>query len=392
MTTPAVDESLSLMGAQQGYWSNPSMGIDWYLDRSVLIVADSYERRRPASVNNPIRWDKTRAPNAFHHYWWSASPALGRIVADSEYYPGWLYLVTDNLVTPLNRSQAMTGYTSGMYERAVMNALLSLKDSKVNLGVALAEARKTAELLGSTSTRVGRQVDSFMDKNWKKLGRMNSWKKIPAAFLELSYGWIPMMLDVQGSAQALSEIFNNGNQGAYIVSKGFAKSEYQEERDIAQSTGIGRFYFLMDFTEFHQITLCYMLPTNLLSEFSSLGLTNPLEVGWELLPYSFVIDWLVPVGDWLSVLDAGAFLEFREGSYSRIQRVKMTNMQLRDVAVGFKNCQFSGRPMTMRGGTFDRSVLTSAPSASFPPLKKTLSLDKMAKGLSLLTQVFKKWA
>ncbi len=33
---------------------------------------------------------------------------------------------------------------------------------------------------------------------------------------------------------------------------------------------------------------------------SRLGLTNPAAVAWELVPYSFVVDWFVNVGDYLN--------------------------------------------------------------------------------------------
>ena len=34
--------------------------------------------------------------------------------------------------------------------------------------------------------------------------------------------------------------------------------------------------------------------------FSSLGLANPALVAWELVPFSFVIDWVLPIGSWLT--------------------------------------------------------------------------------------------
>jgi len=34
------------------------------------------------------------------------------------------------------------------------------------------------------------------------------------------------------------------------------------------------------------------------------GLTNPALVAWELVPYSFVFDWVCSVGDWLTALTA----------------------------------------------------------------------------------------
>jgi hypothetical protein len=36
----------------------------------------------------------------------------------------------------------------------------------------------------------------------------------------------------------------------------------------------------------------------------NLGLTDPLSVAWELIPYSFVVDWFVPIGTYLDNLNA----------------------------------------------------------------------------------------
>jgi hypothetical protein len=34
----------------------------------------------------------------------------------------------------------------------------------------------------------------------------------------------------------------------------------------------------------------------------AVGLTNPALVAWELVPYSFVIDWFLPIGNWLTAI------------------------------------------------------------------------------------------
>jgi hypothetical protein len=39
----------------------------------------------------------------------------------------------------------------------------------------------------------------------------------------------------------------------------------------------------------------------------SLGVTKPLSVIWELVPFSFVVDWFVSVGEWISSLEDELF-------------------------------------------------------------------------------------
>jgi hypothetical protein len=38
---------------------------------------------------------------------------------------------------------------------------------------------------------------------------------------------------------------------------------------------------------------------------NSIGLLNPLTIAWEVLPFSFVVDWFVNIGD--CIAEAGAF-------------------------------------------------------------------------------------
>lgn len=47
---------------------------------------------------------------------------------------------------------------------------------------------------------------------------------------------------------------------------------------------------------------------------TGLGLLNPLQVAWETVPFSFMLDWLLPVGDFLEALDAVRGLDFIAGS------------------------------------------------------------------------------
>jgi len=35
-----------------------------------------------------------------------------------------------------------------------------------------------------------------------------------------------------------------------------------------------------------------------------ISLGNPMELAWELIPFSFVVDWFLPIGNWISALDA----------------------------------------------------------------------------------------
>jgi hypothetical protein len=55
---------------------------------------------------------------------------------------------------------------------------------------------------------------------------------------------------------------------------------------------------------------------------NQLGLLNPLSFAWEITPWSFVVDWLIPIGPVLSALTAPVGLNFISGSTAtRMSRV-----------------------------------------------------------------------
>lgn len=388
MTTPAVNESTDGYSFRtRAYWSHPSQVAPDV--SSVSSWSSSYGRQRPASVTSPFRTDHTRAPTDWSHLWWVATPIIGEITAVSGTFRGVVQGPWSSM--PSLAEIAPEGFDDRLYDKAVMQLLKNLKNSKVNLGVALAEARKTAELLGTNGARLAHSLDAMMSRNVSKIGKMLSWKKIPQAFLEWSYGAVPLLNDIYGSAQALAEMQVNGYDLSFKA-LGRARKE-----DIRVTTGnvldfTAQLDYNVKYTEQQSFHVVAVLPDNLLPVFSSLGLTNPLEVAWEIVPYSFVLDWIVPIGDWLSVLDASAYLSFKEGSYSRIQRYRSVGFSNLHSDVGYTFSGVRGR-FTVDGGRMYRSVLHDFPAPPiFPRLRSPLSLDKAAKGLSLLASSFKRWS
>jgi hypothetical protein len=104
------------------------------------------------------------------------------------------------------------------------------------------------------------------------------------------------------------------------------------------------------------------------------------------VPFSFVVDWMLPIGDWLGTLDATAGLEFVSGSCSLLTRNtrRVIPLGLSPPKDGYNSLK-GGRGKFVR---LTRTVYGSPPFASFPSMKNPASLGHMANGLSLLAQAF----
>jgi hypothetical protein len=117
----------------------------------------------------------------------------------------------------------------------------------------------------------------------------------------------------------------------------------------------------------------------------ALGLNNPAGVLWEKLPYSFVIDWFLPVGNYLEAL----------GLAKNLTGTFVTSRIVKYAANGISFKASSGNVIVSGGGdvryryvTLVRTVSTSldVPMPSYKPLAKSATLSHVTSTLSLLRQ------
>nr|UOL49014.1 MAG: hypothetical protein 1 [Leviviridae sp.] len=278
--------------------------------------------------------------------------------------------------------------TSGLRSRAEVDALLKLKDQKINLGVAFAERSATADLVGSTATRLAKAYREARKGNLRKAASQLGvgLRKQTSNWLELQYGWKPLLSDVYGAAEALAG--RNAPRAWNITVKGVAKNEERYETDSIN--GFLQWRYVDTYFGGAFVRLDYQPGNSFLSTVSSLGLTNPLAIAWELVPYSFVVDWMWPIGDWLNALDAANGFVLRGGSVSVISKSKRIVSPLnRFPTIGnFTNVSNLCGEGLGRRVSLNRTVYSSSPLPLPPVPKNPVSLGHMANGLSLLAEAF----
>jgi hypothetical protein len=225
---------------------------------------------------------------------------------------------------------SVTLLSESLRHRTEVKALLKLKDQKVNLAQAFAERQKTVDLAYSAASAANKMFQGLRNplnslRKWddmlthvtprqalKKGNRAT--KQLANRYLEGVYGLAPTLSDVKGSAEALAEA-DMGNPRRYSgVVK--AREELQSGAEIFNFSYMGPAVSVTKRKAKCQVRLDFYVENPLLITASSLGLTNPLQLGWELLPFSFVYDWIQPVGSWLSTFDASLGYQLRGGSLS----------------------------------------------------------------------------
>jgi hypothetical protein len=125
-----------------------------------------------------------------------------------------------------------------------------------------------------------------------------------------------------------------------------------------------------------------------IQELAALGITNPALLAWELLPYSFVVDWFLPIGDWVSTWDAtlGTELQWAYLAHKYDQDVSMEILGLGQVS---PTENYTGRVVGSGTRTVrDLSPLSNWPPVFFPSVKNPLSTTHMLNAISLLRVAF----
>lgn len=274
-------------------------------------------------------------------------------------------------------------FPSNIESRAIIKARLRLKSQHINLGQAYAERGQTVRLVTENIGRLVKMVRNVRRlKLPKKEDFFNHW-------LELQYGWKPLLSDCYGAVEALT--FDKNENKRLVTVKASIKEYDYFERSISDIVGAvckvkkshkveHKGFIRLDF-------LPSEYPTMTLTE---LGLTNPLSIAWELTPWSFVADWFIPIGDYLSSLDATVGWDFKGGSFS--SKTTMITKALQSTYTQAANPGMTGLtgPIWAEGEgrqyRFNRKTYSSAPLATLPSLVK---LDKsspmhVANGIALL--------
>lgn len=312
-------------------------------------------------------------------------------------------------------------FSSNLQNGVYTDLRLKVKDQKVNLGQAWAERRMTAGLLADTLTRVAKSYQYLRKGNWKAAQRQltrkrnerhvalmkrkyplswdkmlskpaSAWKQAPASWLEFQYGWRPLFFDVMGSIEAVQTFLEPED---WMVTVKAGRKEEREIRDLKDNAKyLVQLNFQAEGKTFRGVfaRVDYHPSDLFLSRLSAnTGLTNPALLAWELMPYSFVIDWGVQVGDWISSMDATQYMQFAYGSVTDRRELDLVISPV-DARYGANGAVTSWIPDkgSLRKFELHRKTLSSWPLARAPRFKDPTSLTHVANGLSLLTEALKR--
>jgi hypothetical protein len=282
---------------------------------------------------------------------------------------GNLKAAAESLMTPTTASRGVGYRVSGEFQR-------KKKSSRTVLPVDL----RTDMTISRVDVDLGRVVSPA--------------KSVAENWLALQYGWKPLLSDIHGAIQSVADFMSDPGVDAIRAVKASAKTVFKQKIEQGvmshhyQKTG------LMEVTSYSycKIGYRYRVASALKTFLSQTGFTNPINLAWEVLPYSFVVDWFLPIGPYLETLSAFDGLEFLDGYVTKatVQYTSAYHDYLgffpisNPTAVTFEYRARYWREYVQ----INRTKLWSFPDPVVPNFKNPFSVTHALNGLALLRAAF----
>ena len=384
-------------------------------------VAVGWEKKiHPASVSNPVQPDGRRARSAWYHSFATTTYSQYNLVTEYDtpwgiryQYQGMRDMLGSNSV------QACFSNISGAvsevfpYEaeaRARTSFLKKLAGSTADLGVALAEMRQTVTMTGNLARDILRGIDASIraGRGLKRKAvleilrfgtiptrrpreaaraynrRVKRERAVLNKWLETQFGMLPLVNDIHQIGEGLSDLLFEQAAPMVLTIKSGSKFEDSAQQTIAYGSHPVNVRYSCT-TEYRcWISADYAIPLSGSRSWNQWGMLNPTVVAWELTQFSWLVDYVFQVGDWLESLTASVGTIPLGGSVSRLARVVDSDAQF--LPGTYKVLSPIGRRQVGLNnvGWFQRYLIAEVAPSLRPTVRNKLNLTRLANVLSVL--------
>lgn len=310
----------------RSYRTDMTSGVTGYKAYKNTKYRAYYMRRRVLNRGKYLSRHKTTGK-----YYVESVPI--RLGATDVTYTGWLDSTLESIVpySGDNRLESVYNRTvmASLQRRGIVECKQKMLESKMDLAESLVDMDKTVMLIAERAMTVLLAWQHMRKGNHKKalevLGiskkSLNS-KSAAEAWLEVQYAWLPLLNDVYSGVEVVKDLL-----GDPLAHHTYAKRRVKEplwapklSPQNNEWTGVSQ----------SATSLCevetkfrFRVENSLLAYITGFKLSNPLYVFWVAMPFTFVVDWFLPIGDWLDSLTATHGLQFVDGYQTTVNSMSV---------------------------------------------------------------------
>lgn len=254
------------------------------------------------------------------------------------------------------------------------------------LGVDFVEARQSLDMMAKTCGTIVKSIIQVKKLDFIGAARTLRLHAVPKGvskrrawsnnWLEYHFGWGPMFSDIYDAAKVL-----NNPLKSFTMAKGTAKVFDQWQTSI--NSGATRTRYLAS-----RLVLCKQgatvrsISSGTIHSLDQFGVLNPLSLALEVIPFSFVVEWFVNIGEVLSSLSDYSGMIMDSMYTSNLHRATVAGVC---EPTGPKDPWTNILYYTAIGGTYSRSPNLTAPVFAVKRLKLP-SKERAATAVSLVIQ------
>jgi hypothetical protein len=287
----------------------------------------------------------------------------------------------------------------------LIEALANANSNSWDLGTFLAEFNKTVSMINRFKGNVLNRADNIVSQMAKR--KKNTYRTANAAltafsesWLEYRYGWRTLAFDLQDiheSLQRLASLKSKPKRGSSYTENQDTYSISMPDRGLYNNPGtipsMGATLCAFEATYSQIRTKAAHGSVMLEAVANEFAFIDPLTTAWEIVPFSFIVDWFVNIGDLIKAFSPFLSGNVLHGSLAHWDRIVETSTYSPSEYILnnyyptiYDNVhQITGEPVsrTVITETYDRSA--SSPSFSLH-LKFNVDIKKVVD-LSTLFQL-----
>lgn len=236
-----------------------------------------------------------------------------------------------------------------------------IQDTAVNLSSTVAEVREVHKGFVDTVLMMAR-IKKRMIKGAK--GKRLDMEDVANTHLAIQYGIKPLI----GDFTSVLERYNS-----IIADDARIRIHARESRDEDRSFRVG--YWNMSGNQQHSVSAtCYIRPR----DWMRIEYGNPVEWAWELIPFSFIVDQIVPIGEYITLLSTMSNVDL-------VSQVSVVHKITERLNADYDHPTYTPQERgSVETELHWREVLNSVPLPELPTVSPSTSYKSVVNNLALL--------